>query len=346
MKISEYIFSEDEILKLKEYRDNQPDFRLKIRFISLLMLASGADIETVSSAIGKCAKTVENRLRMYLSEGIGSLNSFDYKPKKSYLSISEINQVIIFVIWENPSTLKEIREYIEEKFGITYNIETVRQLLKKHNLKVIRPKIIPGNTPAAEEQKQFIEKYETLKLSVEPGTKILFGDAMHIIHQNIPSRCWGDPAYPPVSETNSGRKRLNISGAYDPDTYSLVHLTGEENCNAERVIKYFDKILSSYSTAPKIHIILDNAGYFHANLIKDWLKNHPKINLIFLPSYAPNLNLIERLRRVAKKELVRNKYYKEYKTFRAKVFQFLNNTDSCAVQLKTLMVEKFEIVYA
>lgn len=346
MTIPEHIFSEDEVVRLKEYRDNQPDFRLKIRFISLLMLASGADIETVASAVGKCSKTVENWLRIYLSEGIGSLNSFDYKPKKSYLSTSEINQVIIFVIWENPSTLKEIREYIEEKFGITYNIETVRQLLKKHNLKVIRPKIIPGNTPAAEEQKKFIEEYEILKSSAEPGTKILFGDAMHLIHQNVPSYCWGDPAYPPVLETNSGRKRLNILGAYDPDTYSLIHLTGEENCNAERVIKYFDKILNNYLTAPKIYIILDNARYFHANLVKEHLEKHPKINLIFLPPYAPNLNLIERLWRVAKKELVRNKYYKEYKTFRAKVFQFLNNTDSWADQLKTLMVEKFEIVYA
>ncbi len=112
------------------------------------------------------------------------------------------------------------------------------------------------------------------------------------------------------------------------------------------LIKYFDKILNNYLTAPKIYIILDNARYFHANPVKEWLEKHPKINIIFLPPYAPNLNLVERLRRVAKKELVRNKYYKEYKTFRSKVFRFLNNIDAYVDQLKTLMVENFEVVYA
>ncbi|OQX06093.1 MAG: IS630 family transposase, partial [Desulfobacteraceae bacterium IS3] len=61
-------------------------------------------------------------------------------------------------------------------------------------------------------------------------------------------------------------------------------------------------------------------------------------------SYAPNLNLIERFWRFAKKKLVKNKYYKEYKTFRAKVFQFLNHVDDYVDEFKTLMVEKFQII--
>jgi len=66
--------------------------------------------------------------------------------------------------------------------------------------------------------------------------------------------------------------------------------------------------------------------------------------LEFLPPYAPNLNLIERFCRYVKEHLVRNTYYKKYKTFRAKVFQFLNHVDEHTDELETLMVEKFQIV--
>jgi len=180
----------------------------------------------------------------------------------------------------------------------------------------------------------------------EPDSVTLFCDAMHLIHQNSPGLCWGNPAFPPVARTNSGRKRLNILGAYDPATYSFTHLTGEENCDAGRVIEYLELINKNYSDFAKIYLITDNAKYFHARKVSKWVDEHKKITLVFLPSYAPNLNLIERFWRFTKKKLVKDKYYKEYKTFRAKAFQFLNHVDDYVDEFKALMVEKFQIIYA
>ena len=183
-----------------------------------------------------------------------------------------------------------------------------------------------------------------MRSSCEPGTVFLFGDGMHLVHQNIPGLCWGDPKRPPVLKTNTGRQRLNILGAYNPDSYSFVHLTGEENCNADRVIEYFDMIIKTYRQAPRIVLFLDNARYFKAKIVTRWLEDHSKLQIEFLPPYSPNLNLIERFWRFVKEKLVKNTYYKKYKTFRAKVFQLLNHIDEHIDQLRTLMVEKFEIV--
>lgn len=89
---------------------------------------------------------------------------------------------------------------------------------------------------------------------------------------------------------------------------------------------------------------MDNAKYFKAKIVKEWLEKHPKLKLEFLPPYAPNLNLIERFWRFAKEHLVKNTYYEKYKTFRAKVFQFLNHIDEYANEFETFMVDKFQIV--
>lgn len=176
------------------------------------------------------------------------------------------------------------------------------------------------------------------------GTTVLFGDGMHLVHRNIPGFCWGDPERPKIIQTNTGRYRLNILGAYNPETSSLVHLTGEENCNAEKVIEFFTLLLTAYKKSTEIILILDNAGYFKAEIVREWLKENQKLELIFLPAYSPNLNLIERLWRFVKDKIVKNTYYEKYITFRAKTFQLLNSISEYKEKMKTLMIEKFEIV--
>ncbi len=183
-----------------------------------------------------------------------------------------------------------------------------------------------------------------MKSTCGPETVFLFGDGMHLVHQNIARYCWGDPKEPPILQTNTGRQRLNILGAYNPDQFSFIHLTGEENCNSKRVIEYFEVILKAYRKASKIILFLDNAKYYKAEIVTLWLEKNPKLQVEFLPAYAPNLNLIERFWRFVKDHLVKNTYYEKYKTFRAKVFQFLNHVDQYIDELKTLMVEKFEII--
>jgi len=60
MDVSKYQFYDDEIATLHNHRDNQPDVRLKVRFIAFLMLAEGVELETIASIIGKSIKTIEN----------------------------------------------------------------------------------------------------------------------------------------------------------------------------------------------------------------------------------------------------------------------------------------------
>ena len=53
MDVSTFQFSDEEIERLQQYRDNQDDARLNARFIAILMLAKGYEISDVASVIGK-----------------------------------------------------------------------------------------------------------------------------------------------------------------------------------------------------------------------------------------------------------------------------------------------------
>jgi transposase len=129
--IFQYQFSTDEIVKLQEYRDNQSDARLKLRFVALLMVATGIDLNNITKIIGKSIWTIERWMQQYLSKGIDSLNSFQYVPKKTFLNDEQVKQVVDWVRNTNPSKIKEVKQYIKDHFQITYSVEGVRKLLKK-----------------------------------------------------------------------------------------------------------------------------------------------------------------------------------------------------------------------
>lgn len=131
MEAPELTFSQEEIKAIEKYRDKQPDARLKVRFIALLMIAQGIDIPKVSKVVGKEIVTIENWIHQYQTKGIDAMDSFQYKPKKPYLTPEQIEQLVDWVRKENPEKIKIVQAYIKENFNIKYCNEAVRQLLKK-----------------------------------------------------------------------------------------------------------------------------------------------------------------------------------------------------------------------
>jgi transposase len=103
-----------------------------------------------------------------------------------------------------------------------------------------------------------------------------------------------------------------------------------------------DKIRARHPEAGRILLILDNARYNHARLVSEHIAE-TNVELHFLPAYAPNLNLIERLWRFVRDEVLET-YHETFEQFTTAIDNLLDNLDQYADQLATLMTEKFEIL--
>lgn len=91
-----------------------------------------------------------------------------------------------------------------------------------------------------------------------------------------------------------------------------------------------------------VSIFLDNARYQRCLAVTS-LAEALGIKLEFLPSYSPNLNLIERLWKLTKKECLNCKYYKSFDPFCSAIMNFLNNmTSTHSKELKSLLTLKFQ----
>ena len=91
-----------------------------------------------------------------------------------------------------------------------------------------------------------------------------------------------------------------------------------------------------------ITLVLDNAKYQKCALVKE-LAESLNIELLYLPAYSPNLNLIERLWKFVKKECLYSEYYPTFTEFKAAICDCLNNTHTKhKTALKSLLTLRFQ----
>ncbi|PAX53051.1 hypothetical protein CK510_16075 [Brunnivagina elsteri CCALA 953] len=133
----------------------------------------------------------------------------------------------------------------------------------------------------------------------------------------------------------------SISTEKNGSSVEIVILTNETYINSETVCQMLFKLASLGLNIP-IAVVLDNARYQRCRLVQDYAKELG-IQLCFLPSYSPQLNLIERLWRFVKKECLYSKYYENFSDFKSAISNYINsaNTDK-KEKLNSLLNLKFQ----
>jgi transposase len=144
----------------------------------------------------------------------------------------------------------------------------------------------------------------------------------------------------------SGRQRFNVLGAWDAVSRTLVTVTNTTVVNTGTMCELL-RAVSARGYAGPVTLVLDNARYQRNDVVKGRAKELG-VELLFLPSYSPNLNLIERLWRFTKRTAIYGKYHPAFAEFRAAVQDVLDristNHAGTLASLMTLNFQEFEDV--
>jgi transposase len=147
------------------------------------------------------------------------------------------------------------------------------------------------------------------------------------------ARCW--------IKAPSGRQRFNVLGALNAITYEVITVTNLTYINAESVCQLLRKLAALSSQVP-ITLVLDNARYQRCALVQS-VADTLGIELLYLPSYSPNLNLIERLWKFVKKQCLYSKYYTDFSAFTFAIEDCLAHTQTTHKQaLSSLLTLNFQ----
>ena len=202
-----------------------------------------------------------------------------------------------------------------------------------------------GTVPAKanhDEQALFLDKelLPRLEQAKRGQRTVLFVDAAHFVYGPFLGYLWCLVRL--FVPGPSGRQRYNVLAALDAITHRVIRVCNHAYINAESVCALLRAVASAGLSGP-ITLVLDNARYQKCQVVQV-LAESLGIELLYLPGYSPNLNLIERLWKFVKKECLGCRVLPTYEAFTKAIDDCLAKLNTrYKHQMKTLLNLEFQL---
>ena len=193
-----------------------------------------------------------------------------------------------------------------------------------------------------EKQIEFVQEIAEIFENLDDKTVVYYADGVHPTHNSRSTYGWIEKGAEFEQPTVSGRDRVNINGLVNAKDVVDVIAIDCERINAQSTKETYQLALEKHPKAEKIYVISDNARYYKNKELTQWIKG-TKIVQIFLPPYAPNLNLIERLWRFLRKKVINTEFYRTKELFRKAINDFFANIAKYKSELETLLTLNFRL---
>jgi len=313
--------------------------KAKSKLLVIRMRHEGAKTGFISKCLNLHPNTVTNYLNEFQSGKLpATLEDRYYKPTSSldpFLACLRCSFRVCPV-----ADAKQAVERIHKVTGIRLSESQSRRFMKTLGMKLRKTAPVPGK---CNHQLQFdfhtgemLPRLEEARLGER---KVLFVDAAHFVLGAFLGLIWCFQRI--FLKTSPGRQRYNVLGAIDSHNQEFTSIRTTEDINALTIMRLLDLISEKHPEIP-VSLIMDNARYQHCKAVKEHAAKL-NIELLFLPPYSPNLNLIERVWKLTKKKCLTNKYHKDFAAFRAAIDRCLDEFETTLKpDLKSLLTLNFQ----
>jgi transposase len=330
--------------KIEKRRREERDARLWRRLSALLWLADGETAEEVATRVGVTSRQVRQWLRLFRTQGLDGLCQLHYQGRIPQLDNTQVAELKTAIAKGQFHTARQIATWINQRFAVQYAESGVKELLKRIGVSYHKVTGFLWKADAVA-QEEWLDDYRCDP--VGPSIRRYFVDACHPVWGfELVYYCWLLVGQRFHVKVGSGRQRLNILGAYCPEDHEYldIRLT-RDNINGEQFVNLLRVLLERHPRTKRFILYLDNAAYYGKPYVKEWLARHPQFQLKFLPPYSPNLNLIERLWKLLRKEAF-CRSYDSFEQLQRGVSAVLDHLEKYHPQLDTLMTEDFHIMHS
>ena len=326
---------------LRQMQRREKDRRRLIKITVILMLDGGISIEDICYTFGIDDSTIYRYAEKYRSsKKIDEYLSDSYTGNEGNLSSDQCTELSAELRRRLYCRAAEVVVYIKEHFGVRYTPSGAVALLKRLGF-VYKKTCQHSSKVDAEAQQTFLEEFDALVEAAEPSDSFYYSDAVHPQHNTRSSYGWIASGEKFEIESNTGRDRVNINGVLNAFNVTDVIVREDRRINAQSTIALYEQ-LQKHKRRGTIYVICDNARYYRSRLVKEWVKNS-RIVQVFLPSYSPNLNLIERLWKFLRKKVIDTHHYPTKEKFREAILNFFTDIKKYRSELRNLLTLNFHV---
>ncbi|HKB37517.1 MAG TPA: IS630 family transposase [Gemmataceae bacterium] len=342
----EFTFSDEDLKAIDHDRYHHPHPHVQRKMEVLWLKSHGLPHQRIAGLAGVCRRTVQRYLDEYKESGLKQVRRCKWRGPKS-APLRHERSVEEYFWGHPPRSTKQAAQVIFEQTGLRRGLTQVRAFLKTHlGLRYRNVSAIPVPPKKtieehAEEQARFLDQeLEPALAEARAGrSAVYFVDAAHFVWAPFLGCLWCLARLFVRSAT--GRKRYNVLGALNAVTHDVVRVCNQGYVTAQTVCTLLRGLAASGLRVP-ITVVLGNARYQRCELVQS-LARQLGIRLLFLPSYSPNLNLIERLWRFVRKQSLNSAWFDSFEQFQAAIDECLNKMATDHKQeAAALFVHKFQ----
>lgn len=281
-----------------------PDAQEAVRLLAVSALVEGRDRAEAAALFRVSVGAVDNWWARWQAGGRDALLS---RPRGRSVGdhqvLSEIEQaavrqaVLDHIPWElglsgQLWTWGLIGELIFKLYRVRFTEPGVGKYLKRWGLTFQRP-----DKRAVEQDPETVRVWreETwpairAKAKAEKG-EVLFADQVGTRSDQVTGRTWGAKGTTPVIRRTGNRFSVNAMSAIS--TKGRMHfMVFTESFDAKVMCRFLARLVGSFDR--KVHLIVDRHSAHRSKAVRAWLSRHKdQVELHFLPSYSPELNLDE-----------------------------------------------------
>lgn len=314
-------FSTAEIKALHYERFHHPHPRVQMKMEVVYFKSQQLPHHEICRLSGITGNTMRAYLRAYQTGGIEQLKQLNFYRPQSQLLAHGLSLEASFQA-PPPATIKQARSLIAAETAIERSPTPVRNFLLHLGLRCRRVGLLPAKAEVEKQAAFLAQELQPRLAAASAGQcKVFFVDAAPFVLAPFSGFLWSLTRL--FIRAPSGRQRFNVLGALDAVSKEIFLVTNQTYITSVQVCELLTQ-LAAASTGLPLTVVLDNARYQRCHLVLTHAARLG-IELLFLPPYSPNLNLIERLWKFVKKQCLYSQYYDKFDKFQQAISDCLEN---------------------
>jgi transposase len=315
--------TKDTLKLLKRIYKQSKYYQVRQRAHCIELSYQGYCISELMEIFQVSRNTIYNWFNAWESSKFSGLYNSSGRGRKKLFTVEQEQQIKKWVK-ETPKNLEKVQEKILREWGNTVSKKTIKRIIKSAYMGWYRIKRRVGGNPLPEFYDKKIKELDKLKEQESTGEiEIRYVDESGFCLIPYIPYAWQERKQK-IEIPSQQSKRLNVLGFLTRDNQLEVY-TFNCSINSDVVIACIDKFCEKITK--KTVLVMDNSSIHQNNFLwnkeQEWAEKG--LEIFFLPTYSPHLNIIEILWRFIKYKWLESEAYESYSALVNAVENILKN---------------------
>ena len=294
--------------------------RVALRALMVLWRAEGLTTLEIAQRLGCDRQSVTPWIERYQAQGIPGLHDEPRPGRPRHLDADTLDQMEATLErpppegsgGRTPWTLSRLQAAFRDGATRLFGVETLRRRLHERGFRWRRPRLWAGGEDPEQFEKQLLIEVakqratETATPSQEP-IHFCYGDASDQQLLAVLRAMWMRVGQQVRVATPPRNGYWSLFGSLNVHTGRFLW-QAYRKAVSESFLAFLEYLLECYPSG-QVMLVVDNASYHTSRAVVAWLKEHPRIMPLYLPSRRPQLNPVEKIWAALKAHVAANRSY-------------------------------------